>query len=428
VPNVRCFLPLLLLAGLWLGCSASEPESPPPAAAGDDTPAGVVLAVEGEVTATRAAEGAPARALAVDAKVFADDTVKTAEGASITVRLNHNNANWTLEGGKTRRVDKGAAWRAPKGEPQPVAEGPAKRIDTTPAGRHAAVEAATTGEAALAEAAPAVEEAAPLDDAPAVAAAEPPPAAMPPPAAAPASTRAVMPAPAPRVAAAAPPPPRPRPAIQPPPAPARVAAAPPPPAQPSPGLGALGRGATARAAAAPEPTPEPAKRSVRRARRIEAPPPMPKPRPKATGGLLADRFGGAKLKREEAKAEPEPEAAEDDAAPTPKKAKTKDAPAAGDAPPARLQVAKVFGRAADEVKAVFAQLKSPAACARVTPKQRRVVVLNFGPDGRLTGTKYAGGGAPNAATKACVDAMTRGLKLPPAKKATAVTAILHAGK
>ena len=103
-------------------------------------------------------------------------------------------------------------------------------------------------------------------------------------------------------------------------------------------------------------------------------------------------------------------------------------PAAGGAPPARLQVAKVFGRAAGEVKAAFAKLTSPAACARVTPKQRRVIVLKFGPDGRLTGTKYAGGGAPNAATKTCVAAMTKGLKLPPAKKATAVTAILHAGK
>ncbi|MCB9537250.1 MAG: hypothetical protein H6704_13440 [Myxococcales bacterium] len=141
---MRHAAPLLLLVGLWAGCSSSAPDEAPAPAAGDDTPAGVVLAVEGEVTATRAAEGSAARALAVDAEVFADDTVKTAEGASVTVRLNHNNANWTLEGGKARRVDKGAAWRAPKGEPQPVAEAPGKRIDTTPAGRHAAVEAATT--------------------------------------------------------------------------------------------------------------------------------------------------------------------------------------------------------------------------------------------------------------------------------------------
>ncbi|MCB9537249.1 MAG: hypothetical protein H6704_13435 [Myxococcales bacterium] len=188
----------------------------------------------------------------------------------------------------------------------------------------------------------------------------------------------------------------------------------------------MGRGSTARAAAAPPPPPEPSKRSVRRACRIETPPPMPTPRPKATGGLLADRFGRATRKREEAKGAPEAEAAEDDA-PAAKK-KTKGEPAAGGAPPARLQVAKVFGRAAGEVKAAFAKLTSPAACARVTPKQRRVIVLKFGPDGRLTGTKYAGGGAPNAATKTCVAAMTKGLKLPPAKKATAVTAILHAGK
>ena len=100
------------------------------------------------MTALRAGAAVPARVLAVRDGVWADDTLVTAEQASVAVRLGHNNGLWRLESGQTRRVDEAAAWRAPKQAADLALADRQEAPTTASAGRHSEQEAAQTGEAA----------------------------------------------------------------------------------------------------------------------------------------------------------------------------------------------------------------------------------------------------------------------------------------
>lgn len=130
-----------LLVVLALACGEKQQ---PPQPAGDG-PAGVVLTVEGDVSAQRAT--AAVRKLAVKDAVFADDTVTAAAGASVRIELAHNLVVWTLDGGSaglSRKVVESAAWNAPRrsGEAEALAAGDKDR--TSAAGRHTEPEAAGT--------------------------------------------------------------------------------------------------------------------------------------------------------------------------------------------------------------------------------------------------------------------------------------------
>jgi len=135
--------------------------------------AGSVTDVSGAVTALRGVQGSPARTLSRGDVVFSDDTITTEPGATVTIALSHNGAHWTLGGDTARRVDRSAAWRAPRGSDEATfVTGDPDR--TASAGRH--TEAVPEIERAEADEAPAVETA--EDDmraAPPAAATPPPP-------------------------------------------------------------------------------------------------------------------------------------------------------------------------------------------------------------------------------------------------------------
>ena len=99
-------------------------------------PAGEVVQVTGAVTATRAAAGTEARALAAGTTVFVDDTVTTGADGSVDIRIAHNGAIWKLGAGESRRVDASAAWRAPRGSSEGAVFASADDDRTVAAGRH----------------------------------------------------------------------------------------------------------------------------------------------------------------------------------------------------------------------------------------------------------------------------------------------------
>lgn len=144
---MRLVIALSCAALLLAACGGDR--AAPPAASG--APAGRVLEVAGEATATRAAAGSPARRLAGGDPVYGDDTIATGADGRVVIELAHNGVRWTLEGKKQRRVDASAAWKAPKGAPA-IADSLEGGEDdqTAAAGRHAEHEAAET--AATAEA------------------------------------------------------------------------------------------------------------------------------------------------------------------------------------------------------------------------------------------------------------------------------------
>ncbi len=122
-----------------------------PAVPADDEPAGEVLQIEGKVTAEGNGDGDEAiRALAVGDKVYARDTIVTGDGASVTIRLFHNNAEWTLGADKRRELRQSAAWKAPKQENEDLLSS-GEGSQTAAAGRHAEKEAAGTRATAAVE-------------------------------------------------------------------------------------------------------------------------------------------------------------------------------------------------------------------------------------------------------------------------------------
>ncbi len=109
-------------------------------------PAGEVLSVEGEVTATR--DGEDGRHLELRSDVYADDVIATGDDGSVRIRLSHNRAVWELGADERRRVDESVAWRAAAGEDEAEPEkAPDER--SVAAGRHAEAEAADTRATAL---------------------------------------------------------------------------------------------------------------------------------------------------------------------------------------------------------------------------------------------------------------------------------------
>lgn len=137
------------LATIFMAMACGRAEAPlaaPPHPT--QTPSGTVEAVEGRVTAQRASGASSPRVLTVRDAVWADDTVITADQASVSIRLAHNSALWLLQGGQSRRVDAAAAWRASKQAAELALADRQTAPTTASAGRHSEQEAAQTGEAA----------------------------------------------------------------------------------------------------------------------------------------------------------------------------------------------------------------------------------------------------------------------------------------
>jgi hypothetical protein len=139
---VRLPIPLLAIALMAGACGGSDSGGGPPA---EDVAAGRVVEVSGAVSAERPGAGGAVerRSLKLHDEVAGMDTIVTAADASVTIRLDHNGARWTLDGGQKKQLSTSAAWRAPK---QGSAEALAGERDdhTAAAGRHAEREAAET--------------------------------------------------------------------------------------------------------------------------------------------------------------------------------------------------------------------------------------------------------------------------------------------
>lgn len=139
----RCALFLSLTALAGCGTKTAEPPRDP------NAPAGEVTALEGSVTAKRAT-ATTSRTLALDADVFADDEVSTAEGSMVQIKLAHNGALWTLDASRTQRVDAIAAWSAPRQSASDLVLIRDDREDRTrAAARSGSQEGISTGESAL---------------------------------------------------------------------------------------------------------------------------------------------------------------------------------------------------------------------------------------------------------------------------------------
>ncbi len=102
-------------------------------------PVGNTIEVEETVTATRESTG-ETRPLQSDSAVFADDVVETSTSGSAVIHLAHNDVDWQLGPSLKMRVDKSAAWRAPRRQSAPVARDQEKD-DSAAAGRDGTREA-----------------------------------------------------------------------------------------------------------------------------------------------------------------------------------------------------------------------------------------------------------------------------------------------
>ncbi|HWM88064.1 MAG TPA: hypothetical protein VNO33_19560 [Kofleriaceae bacterium] len=105
-------------------------------------PAGKVVELSGVVTAAR--EAAEPRPLGRGDAVYPDDTVITASDGSVTILLEHNQARWSLAGGRKRRVDRSPAWRAERGTGSGSAFDDEEALPTSSAGRHSEPQAGDT--------------------------------------------------------------------------------------------------------------------------------------------------------------------------------------------------------------------------------------------------------------------------------------------
>jgi outer membrane biosynthesis protein TonB len=139
----------MMLRGLVIGLVCALGCSKGSNATQTTGPAGVVVELSGTASATR--DGADPRPLAVDAQIFADDTVETGAASSVAIKLSHNNAALRLDAQMTRRVDQSLAWKAPKQQDDSVLEGRAVDDQTAAAGRHTEREAAGTASTAIAD-------------------------------------------------------------------------------------------------------------------------------------------------------------------------------------------------------------------------------------------------------------------------------------
>ena len=93
-----------VLAVSALSCKGSKDDAP---AVAVSAPAGKVVEITGKVEATRAGK---TRELVIASEVFADDQIATADNATVTIELFHNNARWAVVSNKKARVDASLAW------------------------------------------------------------------------------------------------------------------------------------------------------------------------------------------------------------------------------------------------------------------------------------------------------------------------------
>lgn len=142
--------PLVLLGALALAGGCGEKGGD----AAASQPAGKVVEVSGAVQAAR--EGAGQRALAGGDPVYRDDTVTTGPDGAVTILLAHNQARWSLAAGRSRRIDRSAAWRAEAGGASAFDD--EQTLPTSSAGRHSEPQAGDTRATAPAPAAEAADE------------------------------------------------------------------------------------------------------------------------------------------------------------------------------------------------------------------------------------------------------------------------------
>jgi outer membrane biosynthesis protein TonB len=173
-----------LACAVWLAaCGSSSSDEAAPTG-----PVGEAVQVTGSVSVVH--EGAE-QPLAVGGKVFGADEIVTGADGAVTIRLFHNEARWTLESGKRKRVDASLAWSAPAQAGGGVLAGNDTSESTAAAGRHAEKEAADTRATAalLAERESSQAEAARAATPPPVTAPAPTPRPEPPPPPAPGPTK-----------------------------------------------------------------------------------------------------------------------------------------------------------------------------------------------------------------------------------------------
>ena len=97
-----CLVATALALASVIGCGKSSKA---------DGPAGKVVSLEGEVSASRT--DAEARTLAEGDVVYSDDLVRTTKDSEVVVRLDKNGAPLTLANGASKKVSESAAWNAP---------------------------------------------------------------------------------------------------------------------------------------------------------------------------------------------------------------------------------------------------------------------------------------------------------------------------
>ncbi|MBA3391735.1 MAG: hypothetical protein H0T89_03775, partial [Deltaproteobacteria bacterium] len=93
------------LIAISIVASCKSKEDAPAVTVG--TAAGKVVEVSGKVDATR--DGKP-RPLAPGAEIFADDVIATGADGAVVIELFHNSARWSVESGRSTRVDASLAW------------------------------------------------------------------------------------------------------------------------------------------------------------------------------------------------------------------------------------------------------------------------------------------------------------------------------
>ncbi len=147
-PDVK---PLVLLGALALAAGGCGEKGGDTAA---NQPAGKVVEAKGAVKAAR--QGAEQRSLGDGDAVYGDDTVTTGQDGSVTILLAHNQARWSLAAGRSRRVDRSAAWRAEAGGASAFDD--EETLPTSSAGRHSEPTAGDTSATAPPPAAEAAED------------------------------------------------------------------------------------------------------------------------------------------------------------------------------------------------------------------------------------------------------------------------------
>ncbi len=128
---------ILFLCSLVASCGESETAVVP-----TDGAAGQVRELRGTVTATRA--GQKPRILAEADTVFVNDSLHTADDASVVILFAHNNARWQLGSGYQGKVVDSLAWRAKRHEASALVRN--EHTQTAAAGRDSEREAAESVE------------------------------------------------------------------------------------------------------------------------------------------------------------------------------------------------------------------------------------------------------------------------------------------